>query len=54
MRNDGVDIYKTKDKQYYVGKTEVVNGFNIPLMQKTAEIILSTSIMPAIPLQKSD
>jgi hypothetical protein len=22
LRNDGVDIYKTKDKQYYVGKTE--------------------------------
>jgi endoglucanase len=35
MRNDGVDIYKTKDHQYYVGKTETGEWLQYTVNSKT-------------------
>jgi len=35
LRNDGVDIYKTKDQQYYVGKTEAGEWLQYTLYSKS-------------------
>lgn len=35
MRNDGVDIYKSEDKQYYVGKTETGEWLQYTIISKS-------------------
>lgn len=46
LRNDGVDIYKTKDNTITLGKPKSENGFSTPLNHRQINLLLWKLAMP--------